>query len=246
MIRIKIAGKILDIDMPDSLLHNSFESFRSNDEGKADIVIGEEILDSDLIAEENINEDKLNTMKAEIADRIGKAFFMAVTDMGMFVLRSCAVIVNDAAYIFAAPSGEGKTTHVQKWIQFFGAEQFSDNVTILEIAKNEEGIEELFAYGYPWENPAGTLNNTRIKVAAVCFLRKHFENEIRQASVGTASELLMKNIYSPKLLEQSGDNAKKFSIQAAKAAAMFSYGCIDNKAAAKLSYRFMTGVYVRG
>lgn len=289
MIRLNIAGKILDTDIPDKFLHESFKPFLSEDDGEADMLfmtcienktdIPKEMIlsgengtasDNDVIrrvfvskdhrkavfelsaryesvyAGENNSPDELETVKKSILDSFGKVFFTAVTAMGLFVLRSSAVVINDMAYVFAAPQGAGKTSHTEKWIRYFNAERITGNVTVLELSENENGTESLFAYGLPWGHETETVVNVRVRVASVCFLRIHFENEIRKTTVGVASENLMKNAFDPEMAKEFGDAMKDFSVRGAKAVTMFLFGCMDNKAAAKLSYRFMTGVYVRG
>ena len=53
-------------------------------------------------------------------------FYTQLVDFSGLMLHSSAVIMDGRAYLFSAPSGTGKSTHTQLWLDVFG-----DRATIL-------------------------------------------------------------------------------------------------------------------
>lgn len=97
---------------------------------------------------------------------------------GMF-LHSCAVVVDGWAYLFSAPSGTGKSTHVQLWLKALGDRAFilNDDKPALRL---EDGV--WYAYGTPWSGKHDLSVNTRVKLGGICVLRRAAENSIAPLS----------------------------------------------------------------
>lgn len=111
-----------------------------------------------------------------------------------FLIHSAAISMDDEAYVFAAPSGVGKTTHIRIW-----QEQFGDRVQIINgdkpIYRFIKG--KLHACGTPWQGKEYLGNNIIRPVRAICFLEQSPENHIRSLSINEVSRRIFSQILIP-------------------------------------------------
>ena len=79
------------------------------------------------------------------------------------------------AYVFAAPSGTGKTTHTRLWLEQFGsrAEVVNGDKPVFRFVRGR-----LYACGTPWRGKEGMGSNIMRPVRAVCFLEQSPANSI--------------------------------------------------------------------
>ena len=93
-----------------------------------------------------------------------------------FLMHASAVAVDGEAYVFAAPSGTGKTTHTRLWLEQFGSQA--------EVVNGDKPVfrfvgGRLYACGTPWRGKEGMGGNIMRPVRAVCFLEQSPANSIR-------------------------------------------------------------------
>jgi hypothetical protein len=102
-------------------------------------------------------------------------FYTQLVDFSGLMLHSSAVIMDGRAYLFSAPSGTGKSTHTQLWLDVFG-----DRATILNDDKPAirriDGV--WYAYGTPWSGKYDMSINTRVPLGGICVLRRGEVNKI--------------------------------------------------------------------
>ncbi len=111
------------------------------------------------------------------------------------VLFHCsAVAVDGKAYLFTAPSGTGKSTHVRLWRQMFGsrAAVINDDKPLLRILPQETRV-----YGTPWNGKHRLSTNTSAPVKAVCLLERGERNSIEELSFSAAYPVLLQQTYRP-------------------------------------------------
>lgn len=123
---------------------------------------------------------------------VGAMFFDELLNHNGFVFHSSAVVYNNKAYLFTAPSGTGKSTHTSLWIKYLG----DDKAKILNDDKPAIVIEngEVFAYGTPFSGKTDLNINEKYKLGGICYLSQANKNEIRKL---TLREFL------PKIIEQT-------------------------------------------
>ena len=90
------------------------------------------------------------------------------------LLHASAVIYKEHAYIFAAPSGGGKSTHARLWEKYYGAEILNGDKVIIEV-----GTEGCVAYGSPIAGSSGIYKKKGAPVTAIVFLEKGNQNQVR-------------------------------------------------------------------
>lgn len=119
----------------------------------------------------------LARIKEDIFFAIRDVFFLFALREGRVPVHSSSVIYNDKAYLFSAPSGTGKTTHTNFWVEKYGVEILNGDVAMLAL---EDG--EMMAYGLPWCGTSGKYTNKRVPLGGVIFLYRSETNRIRQMS----------------------------------------------------------------
>lgn len=149
-------------------------------------------------ADENavLNEKKL-VPAAPIEACESLCIYRAIADelpqFNRFVFHGAAIKYNDNAYLFTAPSGTGKTTHVNLWKEFLGEE--------VEIINGDKPIihidNEVLVYGTPWAGKEGYQNNINAPLHAICVLKQSKVNKITKLENSAAIKQLMPQIYMP-------------------------------------------------
>ncbi len=112
---------------------------------------------------------------------------LAMLDFGGFLLHSAAVAVDGVGYVFTAPGGTGKSTHINYWREVYDAEVINGDKPI--IRRIDGGF---CVCGTPWRGKErmGAARNVPLK--AVCLLERGSENAIERIDTGAAlDELFM-------------------------------------------------------
>lgn len=109
-----------------------------------------------------------------------------------FLIHSSAVVLDGKAYIFAAPSGTGKSTHTGLWCEYFP----SDRVYIINDDKPIIRKTDKFrVYGTPWCGKAKISKNTSADIQGICLLRRGKENKINRLDFSKALVPFMNQVY---------------------------------------------------
>lgn len=115
-----------------------------------------------------------------------------------FLMHSAVIAVDGMAYVFAAPSGTGKSTHMQLWLNLLG-----DRAQIINGDKPIYRFlgDTLYACGTPWQGKERWGSNIMRPVRAVCFLEQSPENRIRTLDIDEVSRRIFRQILIPKSQE---------------------------------------------
>lgn len=110
-----------------------------------------------------------------------------------FVFHGAAIEYNGKAYLFTAPSGTGKTTHINLWKQYLG-----DKVDIINGDKPIIYVgDKSTVYGTPWAGKEGYQRNASAPLKAVCIIKQSKTNSITRLEKGDAVNHLMRQVYLP-------------------------------------------------
>ena len=115
------------------------------------------------------------------------------------LMHSAVVVMDCEAYVFAAPSGVGKTTHIVRWL-----EQFQGKARVLNGDKPVFRFcgDTLYACGTPWKGKEELGSNMTCPVRAVCFLEQSRENYIRALKKNEVSRYIFPQVLLPDTPEQ--------------------------------------------
>ena len=154
-----------------------------------------------------------------------------------FLFHGSAIAVDGEAYLFTAPSGTGKSTHVRLWRELFGnrAVMINDDKPLISISDTGAVI-----HGTPWNGKHRLGNNITAPLKAVCILTRAEENSIRKISKAEAYPTLVQQSYRPAdplalakamtLIDRLADCVK-----------LYRLGCNMELEAAEIAYNAMKG-----
>ncbi len=98
-------------------------------------------------------------------------------DFGRFVFHGAAISYGNSAYLFTAPSGTGKSTHIALWRKYLG-----DSVDIINgdkpiLAPSDSGT---VVYSSPWAGKEGWQQNISMPVKGVCLIERGTNNIVQK------------------------------------------------------------------
>lgn len=110
------------------------------------------------------------------------------------VFHGAVIAFKGSGYLFTAPSGTGKTTHIRLW------EKYLDGVEIVNGDKPVLHLENgtVTAYATPYAGKEGYQNHGSTPLKTVCFIHRGTENRIRRVTTGEILTEMMHQVYLPK------------------------------------------------
>lgn len=165
----------------------------------------------------------------EIAERLPR--------YGAAVFHGAAIAYGGKAYIFTAPSGTGKSTHIGLWMRYLG-----DAVEIVNgdkpVIKRSDG--DMLVCSTPWAGKENWHKNSIVPIGAICVLQRGSVNRIRRAEADEVLAVLLGQTYIPK-----SDEGALLSLELLDALCekvpMYVLECDISETAVKTSFTAMTG-----
>ncbi len=114
---------------------------------------------------------------------------------GSFIFHGSAISYKDNGYIFTAPSGTGKSTHVNNLRKVLGDEikYINDDKPIIKIEDNTP-----FIYGSPWEGKHFLGSNIKAKLKAFIFLEQDNKNSVKEVDFNEFLTKILSQSQKPK------------------------------------------------
>ena len=110
---------------------------------------------------------------------------------GYLSLHSAAVEMNGGAYAFTGPSGMGKSTRAQAWIDGLGAKLINGDRPLIDVRNME-------LYGVPWDGKEQCFRNVHYPLKAICEVRRHEPSVyVRKMSIAQRRKVLMQQSFIP-------------------------------------------------
>lgn len=164
----------------------------------------------------------------------GSVFYHNLIRHGGFLLHASAVVLDDKAYLFSAPSGTGKSTHTSLWLKEFpGAQILNDDKPAIRIT--EDGI---FVYGTPWSGKTNLNLNRKVPLQGIAFLQRGEKNSITPLSSIKALEMILNQTVRPGKKE-SASGLLDLLDQVLKRIPIYQLTCNMEPEAAHTSYEAM-------
>ena len=91
---------------------------------------------------------------------------------GILLIHGAAISVEGKGYIFIAPSGTGKTTHIMNWLKRI------PGTIVVNGDKPFVDAEKKTIYGSPWCGKEGMNTNISVPLSGLIFLERGEENSI--------------------------------------------------------------------
>ena len=168
----------------------------------------------------------------------GSEFCTRLLDFDGFMLHASAIVVNDRAYLFSAPSGTGKSTHTSLWLEAFGKDGayiLNDDKPVIRIVDGEIRV-----FGTPWSGKTDQNRNADVLLGGICFLERSSENWIREVRTKDALYGILNQTIRP---DNEKEMTKLLEIldKALKDIKAWQMGCNRSKDAAIMAFDAMKG-----
>ena len=152
------------------------------------------------------------------------------------IFHGAVISYKGNGYIFTAPSGTGKTTHIKLW------EKYVDGVEIVNGDKPLLQIENgsVIAYATPYAGKEGYQNHSLAEIKGICLIKRGTENRIRRVTSGEVLTRLMAQMYLP---ENPESTLKTLDLldSLVKTVPLYELECDMSEEAVKTSFEALTG-----
>lgn len=150
------------------------------------------------------------------------------------VFHGAAIEYGGKAYLFTAPSGTGKTTHIALWRKYLG-----ENVNIINGDKPILRLTEngFTVYGTPYAGKERWQRNVSAPLGGICFLSQGKDNKIKKTESGMFVSLFQQT-YKP-----HGKEAMQRTLSIVKelcSVPCFTLSCDISENAVKASFEALT------
>lgn len=109
---------------------------------------------------------------------LGQLFYRHILKHNGILLHSSCVVKDNFAYLFSAPSGTGKSTHTNLWLEEFSDAYILNDDKPAIIFKDNT----LYAAGTPFSGKHDISRNTLVPIKGICFIERSTNNWIKQIS----------------------------------------------------------------
>lgn len=153
-----------------------------------------------------------------------------------FMLHSSAVVVDNKAYLFSAPSGTGKSTHTSQWLKLFGDKAFilNDDKPAIMIVDGK-----VYAYGTPWSGKSDLNVDLGVPLQGICVLERSEKNFIERLDNGTAIFKILNQTLRPPI-EGYMDKLLDMIDKVLTDVPVWRMGCNISTEAAQMAYDAMS------
>ncbi len=158
----------------------------------------------------------------------------AMPGFDAFLFHGSAVAVDGQAYVFAAASGTGKSTHARLWRELLGERvvMINDDKPLVRVCADGSAR----VYGTPWDGKHHLSANTSAPLRAVCLLERGAENAIRPVDKAEAMPMLLRQTYRP---ADPDALVRTLALLDRLDVRLYRLRCNMDLSAAELSYRTM-------
>ena len=190
---IRIANCNISINTPFKMPREYFVDFLSNENPQIQIFLDECDI-SKRIAVKGEKSEELGWQGSIDTSIVLQKIADELIDYHTFLIHGAAIAIDNSAYIFIAPSGTGKTTHIQKWL---------DNNKDVFVINGDKPFVQItdqsaaLVYGSPWSGKEGQYTNTVVPLKAIIALQRAEKNVMKPVSFVDIFPDLLHQIYRP-------------------------------------------------
>lgn len=150
-------------------------------------------------------------------------------------LHASAVVLDDRAYLFSAPSGTGKSTHTEKWCRLFGATYLNDDKPALRYVNGQWK-----AYGTPWSGKHDLSDPRGALLGGIAFVKRGEQNSIRRLSAAEAIPEIIGQSLRRLPIHKAMERQLELVDKLVRQIPVWELTCRNDDDAAWVSYRAMT------
>ncbi len=231
--KIKLAGLVVRM-LSRHAYTKEFCSQYITDEDGADItaaVTDEDIRNEAQTAESSVSEDYAESicLYRSIAEQL--------PEYNRFVIHGATISYGGKAYLFTAPSGTGKTTHIKLWFKHLKGR--------VDIINGDKPIFEIrgsgvTAYGTPYAGKERWQKNVSAPLGAVCIIKQAKANKIYKVNPLEYLPVILHQVYMPKDKNAAQKTLELFGVML-RTVPFYVLECDMSEEALKTSFEALTG-----
>ena len=183
-------------DCPDFVVRATNEEIESN--YKANHPDYQQLLDESIEATVDYTIAETNVIYRKIAE--------AMLEYDTLLMHGAAIAVNKKCYVFTAPSGTGKTTHINNWIKCI------PGTIVVNGDKPLINVHTKIVYGTPWCGKERKNTNTSATLAGIIILERGVTNSLKPISFSDMIPTLLQQVYISKEKEKKIKTYKLLSL----------------------------------
>ncbi len=228
--RYALADTVFEIDTLWSATHQLLKDYRTDAPADYRIVTDR----ADLEAERANAEEKRFSDAYYETLAVQRKVSHALLERDILLFHGSALCMDGDGYIFAAPSGTGKSTHARLWRERYGdrVAMVNDDKPFLKIADSGATI-----YGSPWDGKHRLSSNSSVPLRAIAILERAKENRIEQIDPSEALAALMQQSYR----EEDAAEIFPLILKLAELVPVYALRCNMDISAAETAYEGMSG-----
>ena len=189
-----------------------------------------------------LKEKKMSVLKYKIPEweyetlAVARKFCIKAAEYGVILFHCSAIAVDGQAYLFAAPSGTGKSTHARLWREMLGgrAEMVHDDKPFVRF---KDGVP--YVYGSPWNGKHRLSSNISRPIKGICFLEQGAENQIKRIAPREALPRLCRQIFYSRNEKNFGE-VMNVAGKLCSSVPLYVMQCNISREAAEMSYKTMS------
>lgn len=230
--RYKIADVVFDLWYKSAYMEKLCADYKIEESENPEFSIN--VSEDDIALEKSKSEDTFPE-KAYESLAIYRKLCEKMLEYDSFLFHCSAVSVDGKAYLFAAPSGTGKSTHTRMWRQYFGsrAVMINDDKPLIQVREDA-----IYVCGTPWCGKHGLQTNAKAPIQGICILRRGETNKIRAITPMEGYPDLYRQTYRPEDREKM---VKTLSLlkQLAERIPLYEMHCNISEEAAAIAWNTM-------
>lgn len=208
----------------------------------ADITVT--VTPEDLLYEKKLNAREAQIEGIQVVDypdsyletlAVYRKIVTKMLEFDTFLMHGAVVAVGDKAWLFTAPSGTGKTTHINLWLK---------NITGSYVVNGDKPLihigDECTVYGTPWAGKEGMNRNVSVKLCGIVILNRGLKNNIEKVPMTQILPVLIQQSYRPKTRAELEKTLSLLSLLGRKIP-MYQLYCNMNDDAALTAYNLLSG-----
>ncbi|MBO5865566.1 MAG: hypothetical protein J6Q73_05895 [Bacteroidaceae bacterium] len=115
-------------------------------------------------------------------------FTMCTARHSTLLMHSATIENSGKGYMFLGASGQGKSTHSNKWVEYIkGSTLINDDNPIIRIANDGTP----FVYGSPWSGKRPIYMNVQYPIGGMAAIEQDKKNWIRKENIPTAFGIML-------------------------------------------------------
>lgn len=159
------------------------------------------------------------------------------------LVHGAVIQYGGSAYLFTAPSGTGKSTHIMLWRQYLGEAVHVVNGDKPFLHIPQAAGEPPVVYGTPWAGKEGWQENASAPLAGIVFLSrsKPGESAVGRVDAVACLEKAMRQVYMPNDALAAANTLELMDALLTRVP-LFGLACDMSEDAVRVSFEALTGL----